>query len=434
MRCKFIFVKRSHIALISICLLLPNYPTGGEIGINCKEDLMRLTEEKIKEAILHHEEEIRLSALRYFTDAYTQDESIMPLVIKAVEQYGRENAFSILHNSENLPQMGITIDWLIGELHRGYNFDDVAQDNYRFAVSLILAQSSPPLLWKRFSDIFSAPAFPEQLYERLHQRLDMFDWDWDRGWSALLEFGKTTLQRNCFTQSDIRYGNRLVESLSRHAKKKTVLALLRGQYQDENIDLLEWLKPFIMDVAGVMRLETAIPLLVDYLDDKDNDLMDSATTALERIGTDAVVQAIDFRWWDADEEFRSSAACLLDHIRGDLCVEKCIKFLSAEKDSEVKLLLADALVAQFSSEAIDPVWQLFVNTQADELIPDERDLRYRFVAAAIIMGISFPTFNEWHQDALRDNWGWFESKIARLADTFKSDPVVTNSSGNGNKC
>ena len=395
---------------------------------------MRLTEEKIKEAILHHEEEIRLSALGYFTDAYTQDESIMPLVIQAVEQYGRETAFSILRNAENLPQTGMTIDWLIGELHRGYNFDDVAQDNYRFAVSLILAQSPPPLLWKRFSDIISAPAFPEQLYESLHERLDMFDWDWDRGWWALLEFGKATLRRDCFTQNDIRYGNRLVESLARHAKKKTVLALLRGQCQDENKALLEWLMPFIMDAAGVMRLEAAIPLLVDYLDDHDNDLMDSATIALERIGTDVVVQAIDAKWWDADKEYHSSAACLLDHIRGDLCVEKCIKFLSAEKDSAVKLLLADALVAQFSSEAIEPVWRLLVYTQEDELIPDERDLRYRLVAVATIMGISFPTFNEWHQDALRDNWGWFERKNARLADAFKPDQVGPKNSGNGKKC
>lgn len=42
---------------------------------------MRLPEEKINEAILHPEEEIRLTAVSYFADSYSQDPTIMPLVI-----------------------------------------------------------------------------------------------------------------------------------------------------------------------------------------------------------------------------------------------------------------------------------------------------------------------------------------------------------------
>ncbi len=51
---------------------------------------MRLPEARIKETILHPEEEVRLSAIAYFSRSHSQDETVMPLVIQAVEKYGRE--------------------------------------------------------------------------------------------------------------------------------------------------------------------------------------------------------------------------------------------------------------------------------------------------------------------------------------------------------
>jgi hypothetical protein len=57
--------------------------------------------------------EIREKALHYFSDARCQDESIMPLVIQAVEKYGRRIAFHILRDAEWLPQTEATVDWLI---------------------------------------------------------------------------------------------------------------------------------------------------------------------------------------------------------------------------------------------------------------------------------------------------------------------------------
>ena len=64
--------------------------------------MMRTPESKIKAAILHPEEEIRLCAVEYFSDAPCEDETIMPLVIQAVEKYGRETGFRILRDAERL--------------------------------------------------------------------------------------------------------------------------------------------------------------------------------------------------------------------------------------------------------------------------------------------------------------------------------------------
>ena len=65
---------------------------------------MRLPESKIKAAIQHAEEEVRLTALRYFTEPLTDDTSVMPLVIQSVESYSVDSAFRILRDAERLPQ------------------------------------------------------------------------------------------------------------------------------------------------------------------------------------------------------------------------------------------------------------------------------------------------------------------------------------------
>ncbi len=65
---------------------------------------MRYPEAKIKEAILHPDIEIRDRATSYFAKSFSSDLSIMPLVIKAVETYGRQNdAYRQIGLSRDLP-------------------------------------------------------------------------------------------------------------------------------------------------------------------------------------------------------------------------------------------------------------------------------------------------------------------------------------------
>ena len=385
---------------------------------------MRLPESKIKEAILHPEEEIREKALHYFSDAPCEDVSIMPLVIEAVEKYGREMGFRLLRDAEHLPQTEATVDWLINELRRDYDPSDVNQENYCIAVAWVLYRAPQPILWKRANDIFTATAFPEQLFQPLQDRLERFSWDWDRGWTALKYWAEDTMRRRSFTHNDIGWANGIVEALARHRKQsKTVLALLEGQYGEEDPALIEWLRPCFADLAGEMRLEAAVPLLMDYLgDEADINMADSAGGALQRIGGEIVVREIDARWWHCENiEFRRSAACLLDHVRGDFCIDRCLDFFRGEEDHETQLILADALLGNFSEEAVDLLWPFLADMDDEELEPEERDLRYRLVAVATIMGRTFPPFEAWREAALRDNWGRFGLETGRVADVFKSE-------------
>src|ERR1022692_3948306 len=118
---------------------------------------VRYPEAKIKEAILHPDIEIRDRATMYFGKAFSSDHTIMPLVIKAVETFGRENdAYRLIGASRDLPQTEETIAWVIDELNAELGDK---YENYAYNLSMVLLDADPALLLPRESDILDACHF-----------------------------------------------------------------------------------------------------------------------------------------------------------------------------------------------------------------------------------------------------------------------------------
>src|SRR5579875_2185853 len=116
---------------------------------------MRLTEAKIKQAIVHPDTLVRQEALLYFTDCYSRDEEVLPLAIKAIETYGRSKAFLHVDALSHLAQTEATVEWTIRELHRQ---EDQAEDDdsYLPAVSRLLCCADPKLFASRADEILQA--------------------------------------------------------------------------------------------------------------------------------------------------------------------------------------------------------------------------------------------------------------------------------------
>ena len=117
---------------------------------------MRFPEDKIKEAILHPDLEIRDRATDYFAKSYSHDVSIMAQVIKAVETYGRQDAYRLIGPSRDLPQTAESIAWVIDELN-----DDQSDryENYTYNLSMVLVEADPALLLPKESAILEARHF-----------------------------------------------------------------------------------------------------------------------------------------------------------------------------------------------------------------------------------------------------------------------------------
>ena len=379
---------------------------------------MRTSESKIKQSILHPEEEVRLTAVSHFFRSHCLDQTVMPLVIEAVEKYGRNRAFRILRAADNLPQTEASIRWLAGELSKDWDLDDVEQDNYCSAAALVLCKAGTDLLKPEFSEL---PFFPEELHLGFHERLEMARWDWETGWAALEALGAAVRERGDYRRADFARGARIVESLARHPGKGDVLLrLLHRRYRGRERNLMEWIESFLIDLAGKVRLEEAVPVLVERLHEDDLGIGDSSIMALAAINGDGVVRAIADHWPDGDDDFRLSAANVLEYVHTDLKVRNCLEFLAGEEQEDTKDFLANALLASFAEETIEPARRM-VPGEWDDLTPDRTDLRYHLVAAATVMGVSFPEYEAWYGYAAQRNWGWDDHDRGRIRENLRED-------------
>jgi len=375
---------------------------------------LRTPEATIKAAILHPVHEIRTTALNYFTHGLAEDATLMPLVIQAVEKYGREKAFAILRRADRLEQTQETVQWLTAELAKDWPLETVASDNYCFAIALILCRTHTALLDPAMTDL---RCFPEELKDRFLKRLEMASWNWETGWSALEALGREAREQGEFRLRHTRHGELIVESLARHQNKaEVVLSLLQRRYKGYERNLMHWLESFLIDLAGEMRMEAAAPALVERMRHGSDWLSDSCVTALPGIGGDVVVSALADHWRRGRGDFRRGAAEIMGHIHTDLSVEKLLEFLPREKDEDTKEFLASSLLDNFVPEAVDLIRPMLLG---DELSPDEMDLKYHLIAASTIMGGTFPEYERWYQQALKDNFGWHDYKRDRIRQNFR---------------
>ena len=363
---------------------------------------MPLLESKIKQAILHPEEEVRLTALAYFAGGHTSDATIMPLVIEAVEKYGWEQAFRLLRDGDDLPQTAATVAWLTSELAKEWDFEDVDADNYTAAIALTLAQAQVDLLRPEMVEL---PGFPEELKRQFLDRLEMRSWNWDTAWEALEDLGREVYADGCYRDPVARRARRIIESLARHPEMgPSLLPLLERRYRGYQKDLMWVLEPPLVELAGRMRLDKAVPILVERLYEDDLNVSESCHTALEHLGGDVVVP----------RDRRSMAGRRGRVPRGrrrdpgedphGVLRRTCLEFFRGEGAPAVRDCLAHALLGNFVAEAVEPIRQMVQGADDGDL--ELMDLRQSLVAACTVMDVSFPEYERWYQEAREQQWGW----------------------------
>lgn len=354
---------------------------------------MRYPEDKIKEAILHPDIEIRDRATMYFAKSFSSDLTIMPLVIKAVETFGRQNdAYRLIGLSRYLQQSEETIAWVIDELN-----DESCNkyENYAYNLSMVLVDADPALLLLRESDILEARHFLAELRTSLTDRLRMLSWDEATCWRKLEEFCEEGKDKQYTNEVNLSYANRIVEALARYgqeceAKVREWLAIKVDDYSHHP---MKWLEPLVVRLAGQAYLESAIPLIVAKLLEDGGDLLnEECGEALTRIGTPAMLHAVAEAYPEAPSHFRLYATSPLEYIHSDLTVQKCLLLLPQEKEWDLKQNLAHSLLSHFPQEGIEAVRKMLVGRELDF---DDRHLRNYLVETCTIMGELFPEYDEW---------------------------------------
>jgi hypothetical protein len=354
---------------------------------------MRYPEDKIKGAILHPDMEIRDRAVSYFAKSFSTDTSLMPLVIRAVETYGRQNdAYRLIGASRELPQTEDAIAWVIGEL----NAEATATfENYAYNLSMVLMDADPALLLPRESAILGARHFLPELREPLTERLRMLSWDFATCWRKLEEFCEETKDEQDAGEINLGHANRIVEALARYGQEseQKVRALLSQKVTDYSHNPMMWLEPLVVRLAGQAHLDATIPLIVAKLLEDGGDILNQeCAEALTRIGTPAVLEAVAEAFPTAGQHFRIYASGPLENIHSDLAVEKCVQLLAQEKDRGTRRELAHALLCQFAPEGVEAARRLLLGRELDF---EDRGLRNYLLETCTLTGERFPEYDGW---------------------------------------
>ena len=216
---------------------------------------MRLSEDKIKQAILHPELDVRDTAIRYFYSSTNPDQTLMPLAIQAFKRYGRTKAFSFTHYLNLLPQTEQTIGWVIAELQGAFQGQPGESYFYFLNLSRLLCHADIRLVAQHAPEIFHAPHFDGKERPAFRERLDMFGWNAEACWQALLNYCEQNKDKNNIEEFDLGHALRIVEALARqpHEYHEQIVALLSEQVHDFRHDSRKWLQPLMAKLAARAR-------------------------------------------------------------------------------------------------------------------------------------------------------------------------------------
>jgi len=350
---------------------------------------MRLPEDAIKKGILHPEQLVRDAAARYFAaSSLNADPTVMPLVVQAIQAYGWEDAFEYYSSFADLAQTEDTFLWCMDELQKVGRPRPEPEGNHCLRLSSVIARADVGLLLRHKAQVMELSGLFEELREVVEERLHLLTLDTATCWRELEDFCEAGKDKRYSSEVKYTHACRLVESLGRDERcADRVLALLAQKIEDFTHHPMKWLEPVAVRLAGELRLEAAVPLIVAKFHEDADILADEAIRALSRIGGTAVVEAIAKDWPTAPWHFRLYATSALGKLRSDLVVVRCAEFYGQEMDSQIKEDLLHAILSNVSSEGVEPARQWCLRGNLE--------LRRDLLAVATLTGLSFPELPQW---------------------------------------
>lgn len=358
---------------------------------------MRLSEDKIKQGILHPVRDVRDTIAFYFAHSFSPDPSLMPLVIQAIEHYGWAEAFEVYSFLDDLVQTEETFRWLLTERKRLGMPPNEREANYAAALSSALVHADPALLQRHLADLMATEELDPETREAIDERLLYQDFGPEKLWNEFEDLTQTIDEAEEVPAEEIDFGHRLVAAMGRFrdAYQEKVLTMLRGGEGKAGTARVV----FAARLAGELRLETAIPFLVEMLLETDDWMNEESSRALTKIGTDAVIRELASRYPKEEWDFHLGVACLLEHIHSDQCAHTCLDLLKQEEDEEIKGFLLQSLLLQLADEGIEPARQFILQTPLD---PNVLEVRSVLLTVCKLMNVHFPEFEAWQEDATHD--------------------------------
>jgi SEC-C motif len=358
---------------------------------------MRLSADQVNEGILHPDQDVREAVVYYFARSFCPDPAIMPLVIGAIERHGFDHAFETYTFMDDLAQTEATVRWLIAQIERAVHPANEQEAQPILVYSSALVHADACVLQGHEHEIMGLEALDPETRDAVGERI----WFQSRPpaelWGDLEEFCQTHEDEESVPTEEFDFACRLVEALGRHPVEfaAKVLSILCGDTGDFD----NWMEGFSIRLAGEMRLEAAIPWLLEMLTDDGDWVHEECHRALAKIGTEAVVAQFAKDCPKGDWNLRMSAACILEDIHSDLSVQTCLALLNTEVDQQIRGILLQAILLNFATEGVELARSFVLGTPLD---PHVLEVRSALLTACKLMGRRFPEFDAWVTDSQTD--------------------------------
>jgi hypothetical protein len=379
-------------------LLAPKLEAAAGCLDEPEEPIQRLSKEDIRQAILHPEPTVFRAAMWYFAGTDSRDAGLAPVVLESMQAMkdDRDRTFACICLSR-LAQTDETSERILQELKALPSSGD-GTDHYRHAFASSLLAAQPSFLADNQRNILAAmKELDPMLQNDVGARIDDWRLDVDDRWDTFV----TLIQDDELSaEIDGFYPRRgLVERLE---------GLIRGMGDDERP--VRWvmetlprtineenyssaLELIAVNLSGVLRRRESIPYLIALLHDEDREMAEYAIRSLSRIGGDAVVEALDRRFVNAEQYFQLQAATVLQCIESDRSVRTLQKWSRDAENESVQCRVRQALLEQFVILEVDRTHQWMVD--ADPICEGVDGLRRALVANALIAGRDFAELNDW---------------------------------------
>jgi hypothetical protein len=375
---------------------------------------MRLNDNQVIEGITHWCPFVRQHAVRYFAEARASNTGAMRAVIDGVRKYGWKDFLVASHCVEDLAQDEASVRWYIDELAKaaveGYR-PHPTRIGFRDRLAGVLAGADVNLLRRFQCEVFELERVPLRERERIVLRMRLSDLDAVSCWRELESFCEREKHTRYGSELDVQTAEALVEAIARHGDRlvdRVERVLEDGEHMEDWRDNpLSWLEGFAVQIAGRMRHEAAVPMILHKMHRGGEWLNEQCLKALGWIGTDTVVEQIAGDFASGDWSCRLYTCGALERIHSDLNVRTIINLFRTEEDEDIRLWLATAAMADFSEESVQLVLDHAELRGHSEWPP----LRDDVVAVATLMDIPFRELDRWRWESEQES-----ARLDRLYD------------------
>jgi hypothetical protein len=327
----------------------------------------------------------------------------------------------------DLAQTEETLRWLVQELANTVKSDGAEEALHCMHLSRMIAAADARLLAGHEASIMELEGLRSPERDRIAERIELLGCDAEYCWKELERFCDEGKRKTYVNEVNLEHAYNLVEAISRNgnAYADRVLELLSEGIDSYTANPMKLMEGLAARLAGEMRLDAAVPLLVDKLLVDGDWTNEECARALTRMGTDSAVEAIVQEYPDSELHYRIYAVGALENIHSDASLEACLQLLALEDDWDLRFSIGHAILRQYSPGTVNAMREFILDTPPHR---ERNSMRDRLVAVAALTGSSFPEYEEWQ--VLARNVREEQKVVVGELLAFRAAPGQTIAPGN----